>query len=481
MFILNLDITIVNIALPRLGRVPDATNDKLQWVIAAYALSAAVAVIPSGALLDKYGPRRVLSCAALLFGVSSLLAALSPSATALIVARVIMGLGSAAILTGSIATLTLYYQGSRRQRVFGIWSACAAIGLSVGPLVGGWLLSVADWEVIFLINVPFCALAVIFIARTVPASSEVHKNKIDVLSISLLSLVLLSGVAGLIEFGAERVFSALILTACCVVSGGLFLTRQRGKGPRLLDPGVLTSGTMLVPLFVLIALFTVMAVLLFLLPSSFELALGQDPFSASLHILALPLSIAVAAIFGGHFLHKLPAWMTMCWSLGTTAIGLIILMFLDPARPSLIVFVGLVCIGIGVGLGQPAALQTAVSAFPPAQRGIGSGFVNSLRLASNAGGAAIAGSIVSLTVSRADPSLSANSLIAGASSCRSTDTADVFGMMDDLCVAYVDGLRLTLMVAFLLVIAAAVVVILREFVIRRDGARMMDARTKLNN
>lgn len=204
-FILNMDITIANVALPSLSSLPDATDTKLQWVIASYALAAAIAVIPSGALLDRCGARWVLTCAALLFGVASLGAALSPSATTVIVSRVVMGLGSSAILTGSIAALPLHYQDRKKARAFGLWSECAAIGLSVGPLVGGWLLSVANWRAIFLVNDPLSLFAAVAVVSAVPASKGLNKSRLDIKSISMLSLVLLTGIAGLIELGAGRV------------------------------------------------------------------------------------------------------------------------------------------------------------------------------------------------------------------------------------------------------------------------------------
>lgn len=456
-FILNMDITVVNVALPALGMLPGATDDKLQWIVAAYALSAAVAVIPSGALLDRYGPRRVLAFSTLLFGTASLLAALSSSAMAVIISRVIMGLGSSAILTGSIATLTLYYQDRRKARAFGIWSACAAVGLSAGPLVGSWLLSVANWKSIFLINVPLSLFAVVAVIRAVPASNSINKNKIDFLSISALSLALLTGTAGLIEFGAGRVTSAIALAVLCLASLLFFMARQRGAGPRLLDWETLRSGAMLVPLFVLVVLFTVMSILLFLLPASFELS-TETGSSASLYILPLPLGIAVAAVLGGYALNKLSPNMIMGISLGTIAIGLLAVIPLDPSRPSLLVLSGLACVGLGVGIGQPVALQTAVGAFSPGRRGVGSGFVNSLRLAANALGAGIAGGTVSLMVSGASNSAGEKSLTEGALSCRIIDATGK-ALEADLCLAYTQGLKLVLALALVAVIAAAIAVV----------------------
>lgn len=469
-FILNMDITIANVALPSLSSLPDATDAKLQWVIASYALAAAIAVIPSGALLDRYGPRWVLTCAALLFGVASLAAALSPSTTAVIVSRVVMGLGSSAILTGSIATLTLHYQDRKKARAFGLWSACAAIGLSVGPLVGGWLLSVATWEAIFLVNVPLSLFAAAAVASAVPASKGLNESRLDIKSIFVLSLVLLTGIAGLIELGAGRVPSSILMATCCVLFLVLFLVRQQGAGPKLIDFKVLRSGTMLAPLFILVVLFTVMAVMLFLLPSSFELGLGRGPLVSSFYILPLPLGIAAATLLGGYVLHSLPATASMWISLTAVAVGLLVVMSQDPTIPSSVTLIGLACVGIGVGIGQPVALQAAVGAFPPAQRGVGSGFVNSVRLAANAAGAAIAGGAVALTMAGTASSLGTYSLVDGASSCRVLRAANSLADAGGLCATYLNGVKLTFLLAFVLVAVAVLAISIRAIISRQGRA-----------
>lgn len=469
-FILNMDITIVNVALPSLSSLPDASDPKLQWVVASYALAASVAVIPSGALLDRYGPRWVLTTATLLFGIASLAAALSPSATAVIVCRIVMGLGSSAILTGSIATLTLHYEEERKARAFGLWSACAAIGLSAGPLVGGWLLSIAGWKAVFLVNVPLCVLAAVTVVRAIPASRGLNDNKLDIMSITALSLVLLSGIAGLIELGAGRAPSALAMAACCAITLVLFLVRQRGSGPRLLDPRVLRSGTMLAPLFVLVVLFTVMAIVLFLLPSSFELGLSRGPLVSSLYILPLPLGIAAATLLGGYALHGLPATASLGIGLAAVGAGLLVVTSQDPTSPSPVTLIGLACIGLGVGIGQPVALQTAVGDFAPEQRGIGAGFVNSIRLASNATGAAIAGGAVALMMAGSERSSMTNSLVDGASSCGVSKSANILPGAGELCAAYLDGVKFVLLLALVLVVVAVLAVSFWSMISRQRRA-----------
>lgn len=140
------------------------------------------------------------------------------------------------------------------------------------------------------------------------------------------------------------------------------------------------------------------------------------------------------------------------------AIGLLVLMSQNPTNPSAVTLIGLTCIGLGVGIGQPVALQTSVGAFDPAQRGVGSGFVNSIRLVANAAGAAIAGGVLTLTMADSEPSEVSNSLVKGASSCGMSRSTDNLIGASDLCTAYVDGVKIVLQFSLALVFAALLAV-----------------------
>lgn len=215
---------------------------------------------------------------------------------------------------------------------------------------------------------------------------------------------------------------------------------------------------MLAPLVVLVVLFTVMAILLFLLPSSFELGLGRGPLVSSLYILPLPLGIATATLLGGYVLHSLPTSASLCIGLAAVATGLLVLTSQAPTSPSPVTLIGLTCIGLGVGIGQPVALQAAVGAFSQEQRGVGSGFVNSIRLASNAVGAAIAGGTVALTMAESSTSSMNHSIVNGASSCRVSGNVGNLTRGAQLCAAYLDGVKIVLLVALALVVVAVITV-----------------------
>lgn len=157
-------------------------------------------------------------------------------------------------------------------------------------------------------------------------------------------------------------------------------------------------------------------------------------------------------------------------SLTVAGAGLLVVMSQDPTRPSPVTLIGLACVGIGVGIGQPVALQAAVGAFPPAQRGVGSGFVNSIRLAANAAGAALAGGMVALTMARTTTSLGTYSLVDGALSCRALRTANPIANAGDLCAAYLDGVHLNFLLAFALVTIAVLAILIRSVILRQVRA-----------
>lgn len=233
---------------------------------------------------------------------------------------------------------------------------------------------------------------------------------------------------------------------------------------------------MLAPLFVLVVLFTVMAILLFLLPTSFELGLGSGPLRSSVYLLPLPLGIATSTLVSGYFLNKFSTTSILYISLATTVIGLLIVLSQDITRPTSITLVGRACIGLGVGAGQPTALQSAVGSFAPEQRGLGSGFVNSIRLGSNAAGAAIAGVAVKLKMSGAGVSVAANSLVNGASSCLREEALGSRPNAEESCAAYSSGVGLTLVLASTLVVVAILTVFYCDAVARKGSTVSREGR-----
>ena len=195
-----LEATIVNVALPTLGRDLDAGVDDIQWVVNAYMLTLASLILFGGALSDRIGRRRVFVTGIVWFTVASALCAVAPSVGVLIAARALQGVGGALLTPGSLAIIGAAFVPHDRARAIGAWTGFVSIAAAVGPLLGGWLVDVSSWRAIFLINVPIGAVVVFLALRHVPESRDLEGDgRLDVGGAVLATLAL----AG-ITVGADR-------------------------------------------------------------------------------------------------------------------------------------------------------------------------------------------------------------------------------------------------------------------------------------
>src|SRR6201994_285372 len=172
-FLINLDTTIVNVALPTLVRRLHASNSQLQWIVDAFNLLFAASVLAAGSLSDRFGRKGMLMAGLAVFGVASLVGGLVDSSGQLIAARAVMGVGAAMVFPATLSLLTSVFT-ERRERALaiGLWGAITGVGIALGPIVGGWLLEVFDWRSIFFAMTPVAALAGVLVVRFVPASRD---------------------------------------------------------------------------------------------------------------------------------------------------------------------------------------------------------------------------------------------------------------------------------------------------------------------
>src|SRR5258707_6918781 len=172
-FVINLDITIVNVALPTLVRSLHATNSQLQWVVDAYNLLFAASVLAAGSLSDRFGRKGMLLAGLTVFGAASLVSGLTNSPGQLIVARAVMGVGAAMVFPATLSLLTnVFTERRERAQAIGLWGAITGMAIALGPIVGGALLEVSDWRSIFFAMVPVAALAAGLVALYVPTSRD---------------------------------------------------------------------------------------------------------------------------------------------------------------------------------------------------------------------------------------------------------------------------------------------------------------------
>src|SRR4051794_32105264 len=179
-FLINLDTTIVNVALPTLVRELDATNSQLQWVVDAFSLLFAASVLAAGSLSDRFGRKGMLLAGMAVFGLSSLAGALTNTPGALIAARSVMGVGAAMVFPSTLSLLTnVFTERRERALAIGLWGATTGVAIALGPIVGGWLLEAFDWRSIFFAMTPVAALAGVLVARNVPTSRDPRAPRTD--------------------------------------------------------------------------------------------------------------------------------------------------------------------------------------------------------------------------------------------------------------------------------------------------------------
>jgi MFS transporter, DHA2 family, methylenomycin A resistance protein len=249
-FMGQLDVTIVTVALPRIAAELHAGLSDLQWVVDAYTLAFAVAMLSAGALGDRLGVRRGLQLGMGLFAVASLACASAPSATWLTLARVFQGVGAAAMLPNSLALLNqaFSHDAGQRAKAVGWWTASGAISLALGPLLGGLLLTAFGWRWIFLVNLPVCALGLFLVARFPQGAAERLGGGLDITGQLYAAAALTLLTAGIIGSGhpgpGQRQVWLFLVTA--VLCAALFVVVER-RAPSPVLPRQLFAGRAFLP------------------------------------------------------------------------------------------------------------------------------------------------------------------------------------------------------------------------------------------
>jgi DHA2 family methylenomycin A resistance protein-like MFS transporter len=416
--IVQLDVTIVNVALPEIGRELGASVSALQWVVDAYTLGFAVFLLSAGVLGDRFGARRVFLSGFALFTLASLACAMAPGPLALNLARAVQGVGAALLVPSSLAILNAAYAHDRAQLAKAIawWTAAGGVSIAAGPVLGGLLMSVAGWRSIFWVNIPICVLGFWLTLRVVPALRGKEAARAFDITGQLLAIVALTAFIGaVIEFNALGASSHLVQGALLVAlaSAVLFVRSQRRSAAPMLPLGLFRdvgfSGAVLFGVLVNFAYYGVIFVLSFYL----QKVRGLSVMHAGLVFLPLTGTFIFSNIASGRMQARLGSRKPMIVGGLIGAAGYALLGIFGVAHDStfLEMLPGLVLIPAGMGLAVPAMTTSILSAVDRSQAGTASAVLNTARQVGGALGVAIFGAMQDIELSLA---ISSSLLLLGA-------------------------------------------------------------------
>jgi EmrB/QacA subfamily drug resistance transporter len=371
-----LDATVVNVALPDIGRDLHASTSTLQWILNGYTLTLAALILLGGSLGDRYGRRRVFVAGTGLFTIASLLCAVAPNAELLVAARLVQGVGGALLTPGSLAMVESGFRPADRARAIGAWSGLSAVAGALGPLVGGLLVGAVSWRAVFVINIPVGIFIVVMAGRHVPETRDLAAGgRLDFHSAILAAVGLAGTTYALIEAPAP---GASLLVLVIAIGGGLaliaFLLAERRSANPMMPLSMFASRQFSAANAVTFVVFGAFSGVFFLLVAFLQISLGYSPLeagAASLPITALMLFLSTAA---GGLAQRVGPRIPLTVGPLVTALGLVLMSRIDPGDSYLsAVFPAVIVFGLGVTLVVAPVTATVMAAADERHAGIASG------------------------------------------------------------------------------------------------------------
>ncbi len=394
-FMLLLDITVVNVALPDIQRSLHSSFSDLQWVVDAYSLSLAVFLLTAGVIGDIRGRREVFAIGLGIFTISSLVCGLSSTPLMLTIARAVQGVGGAVMFATSVALIASAFQGRDRGTAFGIYGAVLGGAVAVGPLVGGALTSGVGWRWIFFVNVPIGILAVALTLAKVKESRDPTGRKIDWTGVVFFSASLFTLVLGLIRGNDDGWTSTKILTLFVIsaITMALFIVTELRSSHPMLDLNLFRRPAMT---GVSVAAFTLAASIfaLFLYITFYiQDGLGYGPLAAGLRFLPITVLAFIVAPIAGKMTAKIQSRFMLSVGLAFCAGGMLLMGTTTPTSSWLQLVPGFALAGVGIGLVNPVLASASVAVAPVERSGMASGANSTFRQVGIATGIAGLGAV----------------------------------------------------------------------------------------
>jgi EmrB/QacA subfamily drug resistance transporter len=395
-FTINVDTTIVNVGLPSLTRQLGAGTRDLQWIVDGYNLAFAALVLSAGSLGDRFGRRPTLLAGLIGFALASTGAALCGSPGELIAARFVMGAFAALIFPTTLAVISnTFPERGERAKAIGVWGAVTGLGVAVGPVTGGLLLSTFAWPSVFLALVPLALFAAAVVYRNVPESREPDAAPLDLAGLLTATITIGALVYTIIEAPGRGWASAASLVgfAVTLVAGAVFVSIERRREHPMLDVRLFgeraftaASGAVTVAFFALFGF-------IFLITQYFQFIRGYGTLSTGARILPVAFSIGASSVLGARLAGRLGTRVIVSSGLVLFGGAFLWISQAGTTTPYSVIVAQMLMMGTGLGLTTAPATESILSVLSPAKAGVGSAVNDATREAGGTLGVAIIGSV----------------------------------------------------------------------------------------
>lgn len=393
-FLVMLDTTIVNIALPQIGTGLSVSPGGLAWVVDAYTLVFAALLLPAGSACDRYGARRVYLTGVAVFALASIGCALAPNAGLLIAARALQGVGAAAVVPATLALLAeLFTDPAARATAVGMWGAAGGVAAAVGPLLGGVLLDGIGWRAVFWVNVPVVAVITFGALRVLPARAG-RPGRLDAVGQTLAILALAAVTFVIIDIGdhGPTIRAIAGFTLAALASAGFVWHERRTRTPMLPLSIFAAPGFSMATVVGFVLNFSFFGQL-FALTLYIQHTRGLTPALAGVVMAPQALGAIIGAPLGGRITAVHTPQRAMLTGLAIGTAGFASLTLFDAATPYPVVALLTFIAGLGMAIAMPAATSAAVSAAPDTLTGIAGSVINAARQTGSVVGVAALGSL----------------------------------------------------------------------------------------
>ncbi|MFZ2174492.1 MAG: DHA2 family efflux MFS transporter permease subunit, partial [Rhodococcus sp. (in: high G+C Gram-positive bacteria)] len=482
-FMLMLDLTVVNVALPDIRAEFDASFSSLQWILDAYALGLAAILLAAGAVADRIGRRRVFVVGLVVFVVASLACGWAPGSEILIVARLVQGLGGAILFAVGPALIGHDYRGAARGKAFGVFGAVGGLAIAFGPLIGGVLTDAIGWRWIFLINVPLTLLAVVVAATKMRESRSATPPPLDIPGLLAFTVGLFFLVLGFMRGESDGWTSSTVIGIFAIAVVALIVCavlQVARPGNAMFDRALFTNVTFngLSVVTALCAASTMAT--LFLLISFVQNVLGYSAFAAGVRFLPLTLVLFAAAAVAGALVAKVQPGVLTGASQVFIAAGLFAVLWVDHDSTWVALVPSMVLIGLGMGLFNPPRAALSIAITTPEKAGAASGINETFQQVGLAVGIAAIGAFFGNRASRSfleqpvtgllgeDVHVAADVVAAGGVESVAASVPEEFrqAVREAGTAAFVDALHIVMVASGVLALVSAVVAF--AFIRRRD-------------